>query len=514
MSWAAGYNNSVAYTTGFYQEQSPTWLKAALVMQRIAPPADGKFTYCELGFGQGLTSLILAATHPEGEFYACDFNPVHVVAASSIRDDAKLSNLTLLENSFGQLADGEADLPMFDFVTMHGIVSWVSDETRAQIVRFLARYLKPGGVVQISYNAMAACAQVQPLQRLLTTHAKNRGENWAGAAAFAQQLVEHGAQHFLRNPDAAARINSFASADPRYLVHEYMHEQWTPFHFTDIAKELSDAKLVFAGSARYVFMSPVAWLTNEQNEVMNSITDPLFAEEVRDYFCNRSFRSDIFVRGKVALNDVRLREHAKHVHLWANPKAEYQPAIKLEHATVTRNEAAHKPFFDILRRSEMTLDRLLDAPELAVHGIDGIMQIVRLSLAVGETHIRYGDVQPRAASDRLNSVLLDRAERGDKWDALASPRFAGGVPVGLLDQLLIAPLRSKRDAKRAITGEIDELVAHVERSLANSGLNLNIGSEPTPREQIPDALRKIIANSGDALIALCDTNDFWPAKRS
>jgi len=97
MSWAAGYNNSVAYTTGFYQEQSPTWLKAALVMQRIAPPADGKFTYCELGFGQGLTSLILAATHPEGEFYACDFNPVHVVAASSIRDDAKLSNLTLLE---------------------------------------------------------------------------------------------------------------------------------------------------------------------------------------------------------------------------------------------------------------------------------------------------------------------------------------------------------------------------------------------------------------------------------
>ena len=38
MSWAAGYNNSVAYTTGYYQEQSPTWLKAALAMQRVAPP--------------------------------------------------------------------------------------------------------------------------------------------------------------------------------------------------------------------------------------------------------------------------------------------------------------------------------------------------------------------------------------------------------------------------------------------------------------------------------------------
>ena len=108
MSWAAGYNNSVAYTTGYYQEQSPTWLKAALVMQRVAPPADGKFTYCELGFGQGLTSLILAATHPDGDFYACDFNPLHVIAASvHSRRRASLPNLTLLENSFGELADGE-----------------------------------------------------------------------------------------------------------------------------------------------------------------------------------------------------------------------------------------------------------------------------------------------------------------------------------------------------------------------------------------------------------------------
>lgn len=512
MSWAAGYNNSVAYTTGYYQEQSPTWLKAALVMQRVAPPADGKFTYCELGFGQGLTSLILAATHPDGDFYACDFNPLHVIAASSIRDDARLPNLTLLENSFGELADGKVSLPMFDFVTLHGIVSWVSHETRAQIVRFLARYLKPGGVVQISYNAMTACAQVQPLQRLLTLHANNQGENWAGAAAFARQLADTNALHFQRNPDAAARVTSFASSDTRYLVHEYMHEQWTPFHFTDMAKELADAKLVFAGSARYGQMSPVAWLTDEQAAIVGSIKDPLFAEEVRDYFCNRSFRSDVFVRGKATLNDIRLREHAKRIHLWANPKAQYQQTVKIEHAQVNRSDEAHRPLFDLLRKSEMTLDQLFDAPELAGHGIDTIMQIVRFSLAAGETAIRYGDVQPRAAADRLNTVLLSHAERGEKWDALASPKFAGGVPVGLLDQLLIAPLRAKSDPKRALTSDIDELVVHVERSLLNTGLNLNVGERVTPREEMPAAIRKILDDSGAALIALCDENDFWPAR--
>src|SRR5260370_14389455 len=131
MSWTAGYKNSVAYTTGYYQEQSPTYLNACLAMQRVAPPSIEKFTYCERGCGQGLTSLILAATHPQGDFYACDFNPLHVLAAASIRDEAQLPNLTLLENSFGELAQGTVELPMFDYITMHGIISWVSDETRA-----------------------------------------------------------------------------------------------------------------------------------------------------------------------------------------------------------------------------------------------------------------------------------------------------------------------------------------------------------------------------------------------
>ena len=71
-----------------------------------------------------------------------------------------------------------------------------------------------------------------------------------------------------------------------------MHAQWTPFHFTDIANELTDAKLVFAGSARYGQMQPVAWLTDAQAAVVAEIRDPMFAEEVRDYFCNRSFRSE------------------------------------------------------------------------------------------------------------------------------------------------------------------------------------------------------------------------------
>ena len=251
MKRTAGYNNSVAYTAGYFQEQSPTFLNACLAMQRVSPPCVEKFTYCELGFGRGLTSLVLAATHPNGDFYACDFNPVHVRGASAIRNEARLSNLTLLENSFDDLAQGKVELPLFDYITMHGIISWISDETRAQIMRFLTRYLKPGGVVQVSYNAMVGCAQVLPLQRLLMLGAGGGNSAWTKASEFARKMVNLGALHFKRNPDSLGRVEGFDNQDERYLVHEYLHEKWTPFYFADIVREMAEAKLSFAGSARF-----------------------------------------------------------------------------------------------------------------------------------------------------------------------------------------------------------------------------------------------------------------------
>ena len=51
-------------------------------------------TYCELGCGYGLTTLILAASNPQMSFVGVDFNPTHIVAAngrSLIRADRERS---------------------------------------------------------------------------------------------------------------------------------------------------------------------------------------------------------------------------------------------------------------------------------------------------------------------------------------------------------------------------------------------------------------------------------------
>ena len=165
MDWTAGYASDVEYTAGFYREQSPAYLNFVCVLNGFEPVALNKsFTYFELGFGRGLTANVMAAANPQGQFYAADFNPAHVAGARQLATSAHLENLILLENSFAELADGHVKgLPQFDFITLHGIYTWVTAENREHIVNFIARYLRPGGIIYLSYNAMPGWAATLPL---------------------------------------------------------------------------------------------------------------------------------------------------------------------------------------------------------------------------------------------------------------------------------------------------------------------------------------------------------------
>src|SRR5688500_5630257 len=164
--WTDGYVSDVAYTDGYYAELSPAHLNYIAILNRCAPrPLDRPFTYCELGCGNGHTVTMLAAAYPQGQFYGCDFNPAHVSKARRWAEAAGIKNLTILEASFQEMV--EMDLPDFDFITFHGIYSWISEPNRRAMQDVVARHLQPGGLVYNSYNGMPGWAGQAPLQRLM-----------------------------------------------------------------------------------------------------------------------------------------------------------------------------------------------------------------------------------------------------------------------------------------------------------------------------------------------------------
>lgn len=256
-SWSHGYNVSAGYTYGFYRELAPDWIDLALSFRGLEPPRGqpgAAFRYLELGSGQGFGLCLLAAANPEGEFLGIDFSPEHTAHANALAGKLRLTNVTFLEGDFATLgAAWPAALGAFDYVTLHGIYSWVPEPIRDSLVAILSAATAPGGAVYVSYNAMPGWVSTLPFQHILHLlhvegKAKDMGAVRAGRELFSKlQAAGSGVTKAL--PALESRIEGTLKQPEPYLVQEYLHENWHPLWSSQVAGELAGAKLGLAATA-------------------------------------------------------------------------------------------------------------------------------------------------------------------------------------------------------------------------------------------------------------------------
>ena len=83
----------------------------------------------------------------------------------------------------------------------------------------------------------------------------------------------------------------------KYLAHEFLNAEWHPMPFSQLVTELEPAKLSFAVSATLIEQVDGLHLSAEGQALVNSFTDVVLRETVRDFLANQQFRRDYFVRG-------------------------------------------------------------------------------------------------------------------------------------------------------------------------------------------------------------------------
>ncbi|MBY0239696.1 MAG: class I SAM-dependent methyltransferase [Burkholderiaceae bacterium] len=473
MNWTEGYASDIEYTAGFYAEQSPSLLNFVCALNGYEPvPLQEGFDYCELGFGRGLTANVLAAANPQGRFYAADFNPAHVGAARDMANKARLGNLTLLEASFEALAQGEVpDLPQFDFITLHGIYTWVTAANQAHIVRFIERYLKPGGIVYVSYNAMPGWAGVLPLQRLLVDYAEGHPERSDTQLRAAGQLVRKmdtlKAGYFSANGGLAARIEMLEKGNPHYLVHEYMHKHWQPLYHADVARDLAAAKLDYAGNAELPLNYPRLYLDEERFAVVESMKTPALRETMKDYFRNTGFRKDVFIRGARRMSPLRQAECLGEVTLYlTRPRNEVQLKLQLPFGEINALPDLYNPVLDALAQRPCTLAELRTLPNLASQPGGSIAQIAVMLVATRQAALTWAGAQQadHAAALRLNQVLANLARFSDEYQILCTPALASGITATHIDLLVYHALQTG-----AAPGDTDKVVQLVWRAMRDQG---------------------------------------------
>lgn len=447
MTDAGGYVTEIAYTHGFHAQMAPGPMALALAARGIAPPDFSRpFTWCELGFGQGVNLALLAACFPQGRFFGNDILPAHVDGASSLAAAAGAANLSVSRDGFADYL--HADLPPMDVIALHGVWSWVGAANRANVVEFIRRHLKPGGIVYVSYNALPGWSHHLPLRHLMKAHLDGDGGALADrigrAVTFAGRVAGLGGGYFAATPSALARLEDLGERPAGYLAHEYFNRHWDPQHFSEVAGELAAAGLSFAAPALPSDHLDAHALPVPAREMLVGIADPLLRETVRDFLTNQPFRRDLFIR----VDDGTGGGGTPVVAGATGP----HPALHRLPFAAT-GLSARVPGLARLPQGEMAvdrglcvdlLDRLADGPApahaLAVAAGQEVGRVAEalLSLtALGLAAPALGDAAGVATAAAFTHRVLELSAEGDTVAVLASPVLGSGVETDRVERLFL-----------------------------------------------------------------------------
>lgn len=442
--WSSGYVTDIGYTHGYYPELNP--LHAGLAVLNAGFKAPEIQTACELGFGQGLSINIHSAAS-DTSWYGTDFNPSQVACASDLAAISK-AKVHLYDDTFREFAC-RTDLPDFDFIAMHGIWSWVSQENRAVLVDFVRRKLRVGGVLYISYNTMPGWLDMIPLRYLMAQYAEKLSPRASGIDTkikasfnFAEKLFECNPAYARNNPAVVERFSKLKGQDARYLAHEYFNRDWHPMPFTEIAEQLSAAKLSYACSASFFDHVDVLNLTGEQQTLLSGISDPSFRELVRDFITNQQFRREYWIKGpqRLSTSERNAALRLKQVVLLTDP-ADVTAVVRGARGEANMNEQLVQRIVGVLGdhvpHSIAELREKLDK-----HGISEGQIMQTVLVLIGKHDLEF--VSEKVADERicvqtlrLNRHLIEQAAQGRDVDFLVSPLLGSGVYVGRMRMLFL-----------------------------------------------------------------------------
>ncbi|WP_353931548.1 class I SAM-dependent methyltransferase [Okeanomitos corallinicola TIOX110] len=447
-NWTQGYVSDVSYDYSFFPELSPISLAFNLLDARFLPPSLDKITYCELGCGQGFTTNVLAAANPQSQFWGVDFNPTHAAEAQRLADAANLQNVHFSDQNFAEFL--AADTPQFDFITLHGVYSWINDDNQRTVVDLLRQKLKFGGAVYLSHNTLPGWSAIMPLRELMVQYAGGSHDSSIQKVEkgleFANHLQKLKARYFLENPLVKQDLAEMQEDSRNYLAHEYFNDNWRPLYHFEVAKQLAEAKLTFATSADIDDQFHDLKLDQDQLNLLAETTDITLRQTMRDFLFNTRFRRDIYIKGPIklsALEQVELLSNFRFALVVDPEDIEYE--IDLVGRMIRLDEKIYQPLIASLAERPQTLRELMKQPALTKLDFASILQALKILItnySAVPALSQEGEAERKESVAQFNTAVLKRARFGADTQILASPMTGSGIDMNRSEQLmLLAHLR-------------------------------------------------------------------------
>ncbi len=284
--------DAVAYPSSLFAQTHIDRLAMIARLFGLTAPEPETARVLEIGGGDGLNLIAMAAIYPRARFYNFDLAASPVARGQALIAAAGLDNVRV---EVGDILDAVETLDgPFDYVIAHGVYAWVPDVVREATMQLIGRVLSPDGVALVSYNAKPGGYIRLALRDMLLRQVagvEDPVEKVARARAF---LTEYSQRHagepeILQGLRAAA--GDLLEKDPAVLFHDELGGCFYPQSVTDVAQAAKVNGLQYLGDAGRAlvagaFVSDVEVTTDEV----------VLAAQTSDEDKMRFFRHSLLVR--------------------------------------------------------------------------------------------------------------------------------------------------------------------------------------------------------------------------
>lgn len=285
----------IPYQTNPWSSSQPAHIESTAKLWGVEAASADHCRVLELGCGDGGNIIPLAIAHPRSSFVGIDLAKVHIDTGKGLADELGVGNLRLEACSF---VDFEDDVGAFDYIIVHGLMSWVTPNLQELLFATCKRLLAARGVAFISYNTYPGWFMQHSIRQLLRHHNRHIDDSEVALERSRQlldvliQTVPEGESAYR---DYLESIGAVARNPERkfYFAHEYLEDENHPFYVRDFIERAGQHGLQYLADADLVDME-LDNMPSEPADLLEAIAeDRAHRLQILDFAVNRKFRQSL-----------------------------------------------------------------------------------------------------------------------------------------------------------------------------------------------------------------------------
>lgn len=277
----------MTYSSELSLDLSPVRLSYVAALRGVKPlKPQESFSYAQIGAFTPFNFMALAASNPQGKFYAYLNDETLVKQATAIAAERHVTNATF----FGSMDQLPKDLTYLCYESLSAKPTESED-----VFKLAEEHLSEGGL--LSYRYRAYQNQDECLRFLVEEYTPELSDEQA--LEFLSELKALGHKYFQDNAIALNTINNaIESKDPSIFFSACLPNDDTsmPSGTFEVMKGLLPRSFSFAGSAdisgNYIQLAAPP----EAHETLEKCKDGLLYEAIKDFTTGQCIRSDVWVR--------------------------------------------------------------------------------------------------------------------------------------------------------------------------------------------------------------------------